>query len=289
MTLALPQVYESLKCHTERPHCQMCRGSSQADKNWRRFLVELTGGPIDYDCVLDPPVPWSDGYTPSDEVLPTPQPRAARVVRSAGRGAKSPAPPPKRTAADYAAKQERATKNQRSRQFSQMLNAAYHALGGEGSCISCGDSESAELHRLWVETTLNPVAFFVAHGERVAAFLSRKRGAAVLPPDGSPWARAMLDAAEQFKPPEPIGPGPGRLLSKMIYDLTGHITEECPRCHERALQMNAWGYSGCVLHARTIYGWLRQECDERKITVDRKLIWKAIKAGLRTAKDGSAR
>lgn len=75
--------------------------------------------------------------------------------------------------------------------------------------------------------------------------------------------------------------GPGSLLSAMIRAATGIDSARCASCDARVKQMNAWGWTGCIAHARTIYGWLRDECKARGIAPDRRMIWKAIKGALR--------
>lgn len=63
-TISLP-IYQALHCE-ERKHCATCR----TDRAWRRQHVAFYGGKIDFECALNPPVPWPDGFTPSDEIQP---------------------------------------------------------------------------------------------------------------------------------------------------------------------------------------------------------------------------
>jgi hypothetical protein len=72
--------------------------------------------------------------------------------------------------------------------------------------------------------------------------------------------------------------GPGSNLSKMI-SLLG--IENCPRCRERAKQMDEWGIKGCEKHMEKIVGWL---CEGRDTPAMRAVARASVTAAITAEK-----
>lgn len=120
-------------------------------------------------------------------------------------------------------------------------------------------------------------------------------------PDVCPWGVTKENHAEKlaeaqkaregpqweklFEPMQSAKPSltqPGDLLAYVIHEVTGIAI--CGACEGRRAEINAWGWSGALQNVGTIYGWLKAECEKRKLTVKKTdvllALVKAIKAGL---------
>jgi hypothetical protein len=72
--------------------------------------------------------------------------------------------------------------------------------------------------------------------------------------------------------PKELLQGPGTSLHKAIQAYFGEGAETDCSCGEHILQMNKWGYEGCVENIDTITSWLMNEAIKRK--------WKSVKLPL---------
>lgn len=89
--------------------------------------------------------------------------------------------------------------------------------------------------------------------------------------------------ANQIAPPDT---GPGSVLKKVIFQITGIEPKNCG-CNKRAAVMNEWGWTGCWTHREQIVNWLLEEVKARGHEVGRSSILSLLAAAWRESKNKS--
>lgn len=114
-------------------------------------------------------------------------------------------------------------------------------------------------------------------------------------PDTCPWGVTLENHAEKLReaqsraaapPPPPNPPSlkqPGDLLAFVIHEVTEEFM--CGGCDQRRKLMNGWGWMGCMQNVSTIYGWLKVECEKRKLDVKKLKILEALVKAIRTGRE----
>jgi len=103
----------------------------------------------------------------------------------------------------------------------------------------------------------------------------------------APWAnefaamvrKQMQTAAVQHIAEQPTF-GPGDVV-KLVLNRMGYRPTPTCGCEEFRVQMNEWGWRGCLRRRREIVAWFLTKAREQGINVEENAIWPLIRAGLK--------